>query len=366
MNNSNKKTAPALEEILSSSGTKVQEALETIEKCRADRGFYASAERYKYEYWTRDLYFSLDALLSLGYEKEIKNQIEEIWNGQKEDGELPRLISEKPIKRGLNKAYYKIKKNDLVNSVRSLSALETRLNRWTVDYVPMAVIATYEYAERTGDSSLITELKPKIDKTVSYVEEHMKDGLLIGGDWRDSVPELRDKALLSNNVILYKMYSHMGEEEKADALKERINNMFWNGEYYEDFPGSGSFDSLGASLAVLEGVVPKDRYTPVYDKLQGASRKSGVVNVLNDSAKTTGKQYAQSCNQRYAVWPFISLRAAQAMKKMGADEAAKNEIERFNKLDGFYEWYDPDSGKPQGSRYQLWSAAAYYSAFLSI
>ena len=50
-----------------------ENAKKIIAECRRDDCFYASTQSYR-EPWLRDLVYSEDILLNLGYAKEIKNQ----------------------------------------------------------------------------------------------------------------------------------------------------------------------------------------------------------------------------------------------------------------------------------------------------
>ena len=73
------------------SQTKLKEAKKVISECATDDGFYASSDRYKYEYWTRDFAHSLNSLLELGYSKSAKNHLDQIWRRQNNEGEVPTL-----------------------------------------------------------------------------------------------------------------------------------------------------------------------------------------------------------------------------------------------------------------------------------
>ena len=340
---------------------KIKTAISVINRCKGDKGFYASAERYKYEYWTRDLCYCIDPLISLGFAKDVKSHLLAIWKRQTITGELPRYIIDRRFKWLSGKFFIKIRNRKVVSTIKSLKTMETRFNEWTVDSTPLTILATYRYAIKSGDSHIIDVLQSQIKKALWYNKLHIKEFLIRGGDWRDSMPWLRNKFLLSNNVMLYDLYKTLGEGGKATLVKDRINSEFWNGEYYTDFIGSANFDCFGASSAVLSGIVPKGHFKKLSEKIVSASSKYGIKNLLEVKPVSSNEdRVTESCNQRYAVWPLVDAYAIMALKKMGANAMAKKELKKMENLSGFREWYDPDTGEGHGSRDQLWSAVAYY------
>ncbi len=340
---------------------KLKNAISVINRCRGDKGFYASAERYKYEYWTRDLCYCVEPLISLGFSKDVKTQLLTIWKRQAITGELPRYIIDRRFKWLPGKLFTKIKNRKIISTIKSLDTMETRFNKWTVDSTPLTIIATYKYAEKSGDLRIIEVLKPQIEKAMWYTKLHIKEFLIRGGDWRDSIPWLRNKFLLSNNVMLYELYKRIGENGKAIIVKDRINSEFWNGDYYTDFIGSANFDCFGASWAVLSGIVPRSHYKKLSEKLVSASSQYGIKNMIEIKPISREENDAtESCNQRYAIWPLVNAYAIMALRKMGAGSAARKESQKMENLVGFREWYNPDTGEGHGSKEQLWSAAAYY------
>lgn len=64
-------------------------------------------------------------------------------------------------------------------------------------------------------------------------------------------------------------------------------------------------------------------------------------------------------NQYGVIWPFIHGFMILAALKAGDVALAKTQYEKWNKVKGFFEWYDPVSGQGYGSNEQLWSAALY-------
>ena len=66
-------------------------AKKVIENCRMEKGFYASTQRY-HELWLRDLVYSEDVLLKLGYQKDIKNHLSELIKLQRTNGQMPTVI----------------------------------------------------------------------------------------------------------------------------------------------------------------------------------------------------------------------------------------------------------------------------------
>ena len=142
---------------------------------------------------------------------------------------------------------------------------------------------------------------------------------------------------------------------------------------------SGRYFLILRELIEKGYIIAKRREVPIYKALQKQMPiKSAVIGktaiyYLNDEkygirnmieivplSKEENK-WPESCNQRYAVWPFVSCYAIMALDKMGMRRARNEELRKIDKLDGFYEWYDPDTGVHNGGRDQLWSAAMYYS-----
>ena len=70
---------------------KEKKAREVIEACRTDRGFNASTQHY-HQLWLRDLVYSEDTLLRLGYHKDVENHLSEFIKLQRSSGQMPTVI----------------------------------------------------------------------------------------------------------------------------------------------------------------------------------------------------------------------------------------------------------------------------------
>lgn len=347
-------------------GNKVKEAIYSISNCIGKFGFYASSDRYRYEYWTRDLFYSLDPLIRLGLAEKARQHIKALWKDQSKDGALPRYFLDHRYKWIPRKLYLELRGRKIVKTIRSRETIETRYRHWTVDSTPLAILLTYRFSELTKDREILHYLSKKIKLAVKNIESIASGPLIKGGDWRDSLPSMGEKFLLSNNSILYRVYKVIGEDGKALEVKRNINRRFWNGEYYVDFLGGNNIDPLGVSLAVLFDIIPKSRYSQVSKQLLNASSKYGIKsNVDVDLIWDRRRVNTSSCNHVYSVWPFVSYYSILALNKMGRVKEAREESNKLDRLHGFYEWYDPDSGRHCGSRDQLWNAAMYVEAKLN-
>lgn len=340
---------------------RLEEALAVIEECKTETGFYASGDLYKHEYWTRDFSYSLEGLLEAGHAETARKNLESLWDRQKLNGKLPVLF----IKNKLPWMYNSLKKGRLKSFLGSFSGLVGIINSifGVSDPTPHAVLATYDYARITGDYSVIKAFAPRIKKAIDYIERQYDDRMLVGCDWRDLMPEMKKKKLLSNQCLLYRIYCLSGLKEKAEILKQRINENFWNGEFYISALDSADFDVLGTSLAVRWGIIPKERYLKTALMLRRASGQYGIKNmILSSENYKIGKVRIAKCDQYGTIWPFVSYNAVVALHEMGCKEEALEEFNKLDNLPGFNEWYEPHSGRPCGSRDQLWSAAMYITA----
>jgi hypothetical protein len=219
-----------------------------------------------------------------------------------------------------------------------------------------------KYVKKTKDNAFLQSHQKEIRKALNRIEENLvKNGLVAGGDWRDTRLELGDKFLLTNSCFLFQVYLLLGENAKANSIKNKINKEFWNGRHYRDYLGVENFDTLGNALAILLGVAPADYYDSIFESAKSTDTQFGYK--LND-VTLPSKSKAETMvmlrtNQFGVIWPFIHgfmILAAIKAKKIAL---AKKQFEKWDKLKGFFEFYDPISGKGHGSSDQTWSAALY-------
>jgi len=176
--------------------------------------------------------------------------------------------------------------------------------------------------------------------------------------------ELADKALLSNNSIMYRVYSLLGYTEKAQQLLYHMSQEFFTGNKFIDFAGNDRPDPLGISLAVLYDVIPSSHYYIAEQNLMSVDSKFGVTircrhNPFNDNVE---ERAVINRTDGVVVWPFVVGFTVMALHKMNLHQRARGQFKKLLSLQGFYEWYDPESGKGYGASQQLWSAALFLRA----
>jgi hypothetical protein len=234
----------------------------------------------------------------------------------------------------------------------------------TKDSEILYVIGMHEYANRTGDLSLLERYRLNIELAVAYIEhELMRDALVRGCDWRDTMErQLGDKPLLTNNCLLYHAYDLMGEKDKATYLRDEINNHFWAGGSYLDYPGNDRFDPLGGALAVLYGVAQKGRYESLAESFRSVDTPLGVAIKCRHNPISAEEKAVIERTDGVVVWPFVVGFAVIALASMGEREMAEEQFRKLGDLNGFREWYDPATGKGYGAQEQLWSATLFLRA----
>src|SRR3989338_7331778 len=68
---------------------KLNEAKNIVLRCANKKGVFAGTLRYRHQCWTRDLGFSIDALLNLGQAKAVRTHLLNIAKKQKKSGKVP-------------------------------------------------------------------------------------------------------------------------------------------------------------------------------------------------------------------------------------------------------------------------------------
>lgn len=345
--------------------SKIEEATKIIESSVGENGVWASPYRYKYQCWTRDFVIAIeDVLLEWGRTDIIKKHLGNLAEKQDSDGRIPIMFLDRTLPWLFLKTWNSIRNRKLSFLLKNYFSKDGigQLSPWTKDSEILFVLGIMKYFFKTGDKEFLTENKKRIDAALRYIENNlMKDGLVFGGDWRDTREDLDDKFLLTNNCFLFKAYLLMDETEKAERIKESINKNFWNGNYYRDYPGVEDFDTLGNALAILLDVAPVERYASILKSVESLNTPYGYkLNGVTLPAKSKDEmEIMLKTNQFGVIWPFIHGFMILAAIKAGAKEIAVRQFEKWNNLGGFFEFYDPQTGKGHGSSDQLWSATLY-------
>ncbi|OGL61857.1 hypothetical protein A3C09_04710 [Candidatus Uhrbacteria bacterium RIFCSPHIGHO2_02_FULL_47_44] len=334
-----------------------------LERCIGTHGVWADPTRYRFQCWTRD--FALAILPLLIERKEFaiaRTHLQELTKRVRKNGQVPILFLDKTLPFLTDKIVKSIRDRKVSFMLRRFASGNLwNLTPGTRDSEVAYLVAVHEYAFASHDQTLITENLSVLSRVMHYIEHSlMTDGLLVGCDWRDTMHiELAQSALLTNNTLLYRVYDLMRQKPKAHWMQHRVNQKFWNGTSYQDAPNREQFDPLGGALAVLHGVVPRDRYTSVIESFRSVDSPHGVTIKCKHNPFGPEEQEVIKRTDGVVVWPFIVGFSILALIKMGEMEFAREQFEKLNALNGFREWYDPATGKGFGAHEQLWSATLY-------
>ena len=186
---------------------------------------------------------------------------------------------------------------------------------------------------------------------------------------------------LSTNVLHHRGYTLaartaalLGEDPEpfrvaAAALKRAINERLWQPDrghyaYYEDADGrpADRWEGLGNALAVLWDVADDEQAAAIFRTVTATPH--GLPCLW--PRYPLWKPWLLRDEYYYhngMVWPFVQGYWGWAAATRGADAVFATELAALAELAGragtYHEFYHPDTGRPDGSARQLWSAAGY-------
>lgn len=337
-----------------------------LHRCIGKKGVWADPTRYRNQCWTRDFAIAIQPLLLERGEFAIaRTHLEELTKRVRPNGQVPILFLDKTLPFLFDKVRKSLKSGEVSFMLRRfVTGNLWNLTPGTRDSEICYLIAMHEYAFASKDQRFIADNKTTIDRVVHYIEHNLLfDGLLLGCDWRDTMhEELGTSALLTNNSLLFHVYSLMHRTQQAHFLKLRIEHKFRKDAVYQDAPNRPRFDPLGGALAVLHGVVPREHYASMIQSFRSVDSPHGVTIKCKHNPFGPEEREVIDRTDGVVVWPFIVGFSILALIKMGEIKFAQEQFDKLTALEGFREWYDPASGKGFGAYEQLWSATLYLRA----
>ncbi len=356
---------------------KIRAARELIESCVSPRGMgiWASRERYEHQLWTRDFVLAAaPALRLMGREDVVSAHLLQLSRRQRPSGKIPILFLDSDLaflRAKVERSIREGKMSFMLQRYLETGGVED-LSPWTRDSEFLFAIGMLEHLDTLAASSVRQdECAIPAARALVYVrKELMIDGLVRGADWRDTNTWLNDAALLSNNCLLYHALRLALRKRWAGKLKKLINDRFWTGSGYRDYLGVETADALGQALGILYDVIPKYRYPAVlrsFDELH--TPRGYLANDCRPNPRTPAERKLlrlKRMKQSFVIWPFIHGYVILALLKMGKGELAERAFREYTALSGFWEYYDPKTGKGYGAKEQLWSAALYLRAAVAL
>ena len=258
---------------------------ESLRQCYSDFGILAGRKHFD-DYWARDCFFGCLGALRLKDYEIVKKSFELFLKHQKNDGQLPTRIGQ--YNQYLKFLGIKIKAQLVPRYC------DDKNNTVTTDQNSLFIISLYEYLKNTKDYSFLKSNYKKIKTAMDWNFTQDSDGdLLIEekpyANWMDSIKK-RGRVLYTNichwrAVELYAKMADKKDSGKYDSIsikiKDRINELFWNGDYFVDWIYKNEkqvyFSSDGNLLAAYFEFATEMQRQKILDTLNKLQKDSVLV-----------------------------------------------------------------------------------------
>jgi glycogen debranching enzyme len=355
-------------------------AIKTLDKCATKNGFYASGGKDGYNsVWARD-----GSVAILGALFAPKNKFK------------------KTIISTLNTlAKHQSKKGQIPNCVDIFSKRKKQVTFATIDSSLWFIIAA-KAAEQVYGKNVGKKYSVAIKKALNWIDyqDAGEEGLpeqQPTSDWQDCFPH-KYGHVLSTQALYYAALNAVGDYEKAQGVKDRLNGKFGKdlcmfdskkGYYlpwiWKNHDGAREtehwFDSLGNLLAITTGLANKKNSENILSFIKANNvAKPFPIRVIYPPllrGSYEWKNYFENslasepnCYINGGIWPYIGSFYVSALikqKKYLDAEKALVSLEHANKLGiekewEFNEWINPITKEASGSPYHAWSAGGYLFA----
>ncbi len=313
--------------------------------------------------WARDTFWAIPGVLKLGDFEIARKSFEFFISHQRSDGLIPRKITfdyngfkylfKKSLKRRKSKTVYK--------GVIPLADC--------VDSNALFIIALQKYSKESRDIGFAKKNFESIKKAVDWYDLKTKHGLIkecFLANWMDTI--FKNGHVLYSNVLYCQTLKSFFEicetlkrgdlaatyEKRHLETKDKINNLFWNGNFFDDELGKHKhFDAAGNVTACFFEIASPEKTEIIFNKLRNIKKEKLHPTVdppylfwkINPAAYAMGiKEY-----QNGISWSWIDILAAGAMEKRGFHEKALEHFEKICEIivenGAIYETYWPD-GRP--------------------
>ena len=382
---------------------KLHEANKVMTHLAGKNGIWASSVRYRHQCWTRDsclavfwpfLHFPpLQAQQRL-----VTQQLITLADKQSPEGRIPIVFADDPqnLERHLCQLEADQKRTPYALSQLRKGKFEY-ITEHTRDSETLFIATTLthlrsfdSYGEPVREKMRAAAFKA-LDYIIHKIPKDAGNGLILGGDWRDTSVELEDKPVLSNAVLLYRAYKAAHHFTPMASVLKVIQEQYWDEKngYFCNYPSSctinrkgflpvfegqtmvqpGGCDRLGNALCILEDIATPQQSERILEYLIHHSRTSVGIDIggVYLSPKTDDEKQ-MILRDRTVFWPwihnFVTLALHHHLERYKllsqfSDKTLEELMDQSTAIHGFPEWCDIRHGYGCGSPGQTWSAATY-------
>ncbi|MFC1771418.1 amylo-alpha-1,6-glucosidase [Candidatus Margulisiibacteriota bacterium] len=381
------KSIPPTEKAMIAKAYKI--AHNTLRGRYSDKGIRAGKTHFS-DIWARDSFFASFGCLSIGDKRIVKANLQTMLKFMRHNGQIPLRIGQKNMMMklmGLRWGWQPVYREDKKNCL-------------PVDSNSLFIIVIAKYLEVSNDIDFVRANFLKARKIIEWNFTMDKDNDLLleeeeYASWTDSLRK-RGKVLYSN-VLHYKavksfaLISKILNEtaakdhysELALKIKAKINEQFWNGQYYIDWIHKHRhkyFSTDGNMLAIVFDLADKNKAM----KIQECIREFDMDHGFTTQTNYPKYHYRHIFPLFYPIrlpdyhnglqWLWIGCVDAVAKHKIGMEtEARKLLLKLARKIDeynGVYEVYF--NGKPvkrffyKSEKSFAWSAGLFIWAGMEL
>jgi GH15 family glucan-1,4-alpha-glucosidase len=236
------------------------------------------------EPWARDFGFASFGLIELHEHQVTRECLEVFYLNQTASGQFPVKVHSTNV---VNRYLHSLFKREQPTSSPLKPKYITAHNTISLDGNALLIIATLNYARRTGDHQFVRFRWNNLKQAANWLEKHAleADGLLhqkAFADWADSIA--REGRILYTNVLFWKALQDLAETAgifnlaedryffaaKANYVKKSINEHFWRNDLGY-FVTSQVFDNLSSSgnlLAIAWEMTSTQQAHSILDNMQ--------------------------------------------------------------------------------------------------
>jgi len=359
------------------------------------QGIFAGSHHFD-DYWARDSFYGSLGALAIGDAAIVKKNLELFLKYQKSNGQIPVRIGVSRF--GVVAKVFNIR----LPFISAPRYWQDKGFNPSTDQNSLLIIAFYEYMKKTKDIDFLKKYYPKLIKCIEWnLLYNIDDDLLMEegpfATWQDNIKKT-GKVLYTNVCHLHALYCisklfEMLKERKVQdkymefykKTKEKLNEYFWNGDYYIDWFDKKEFDYFatdGNALAIIWGIADKEQAEKIMESSEELGINRSVPSLTNLPFYPKGIATSFFLNliglhdyQNGMCWLFLGCMDALAKWKSGMKKESIEVLSRIAEIivryNDVYEVYSED-GKPimrtfyKSENNFTWTAGMYVLAYKEI